>query len=92
MENLMSVLRELEPKWQEVGKAFGLSDDLLDEIFTNGNSPYDCMADMLTWYLRRCETTPTWDNVAMALERMGETRLAENVRQTYETGELMQKK
>ncbi len=89
VENLSAILYECQSKWQVIGEVFGISEDLLDEIFTNNDSTYDCLIQMVIWYLRRAETTPTWGDIAKALEAeaVGETRLADLIRERYGTGE-----
>ncbi len=89
VETLSAILYECQSKWQVIGEVFGLPEDLLDEIFTNNNSTYDCLMEMVIQYLRRAETTPTWGDISRALETeaVGETRLADLVRERYGTGE-----
>ena len=86
MENLYDVLKHLEARWKEIGDAFGLDEELIDEIDTNDELDSVCMEEVIRHYLQRGDATPTWRGVAKVLELMGETRLAESVKQIQEPG------
>ena len=63
-----------------------MSDDLLDEIFTNMTTDHDCMVEMLDWRLRNQVKPLTWKEVAEALHQLGERQLAETVAEIHDIG------
>ena len=70
VENLLPVLRGMASKWQSLGKALSLDEDILDEIYTNNETDEDCLRDMLEWYLMRSDSKRNWEEIDEALRRV----------------------
>ena len=85
LDNLTKLLQPVASKWQPLGEHLGVSDTLLDEIFTNMNSHHDCMVEMLDWRLRQVKPL-TWKEVVEALHQLGERQLVETVAEIHDIG------
>ena len=85
LDTLTELLQSVASKWQPLGLYLGVSDDLLDEIYTNMTTEHDCMVEMIDWRLRQVEPL-TWKEVAEALHQLGERQLAETVAEIHDTG------
>jgi len=76
--NLDTLFTELHPtvtaKWQELGEALGIDEDLLDEIFTNNATDDECLRDALKQWLK---IRPACEDLSDALQKIGESQLAE---------------
>jgi len=68
----------MDSKWQQLGEMLGMDEDLLDEIYTNHEMDEVCLRDMLeTWFKK--SVSPTWRAVTDALQKIGESQLAESL-------------
>ena len=54
-------------KWQDLGAALSLGEDILDEIFTNNDRDEDCLRDMLERYMMRSDLKHNWEEINKAL-------------------------
>ena len=79
-ENLLDALVEFQENWLQIGAAFGLDEDLLDEILTNNSSSYICLMNMIQYYIQQCDTTPTWEDIARVLKRIEVAGLVQSIR------------
>ena len=79
LQTLEKHLLNIAPKWQQLGEQLGVSDTLLDEIFTNYNSDQECLVQMLAFWLRNHDSHPTWREIACALHLMEEHAYAETL-------------
>jgi len=61
-------------KWQELGEALGMDEDLLDEIFTNNATDDECLRAALKQWLK---IRPACEDLSDALQKIGESQLAE---------------
>ena len=61
-------------KWQQLGVALGMDEDLVDEIWTNNNGiDEECLKNFLDMWVKK---SPTWNDVTNALQKIGEDELA----------------
>ena len=94
IRNLLEVIRELrefnKAKWKDVGRELGLGEEDLDTIGdknkAQGNK--ECMVEMLKHWLKRNYDTdkyglPTWNSLADAVEKSGDSALADTIRKNH---------
>ena len=67
MEHLLPELMGVASKWQSLGEALSLDEDILDEIFTNNATDEECLRDMLERYLMRSDLKHSWEEINKAL-------------------------
>ena len=79
LQSLVKHLLNIAPKWQLIGEQLGVSDTVLDEIFTNYESDHDCLIQMLDFWLRKHHSHPTWREIISALHLMEEHAYAESL-------------
>jgi len=83
---LDTLFTELHPtvtaKWQELGEALGMDEDLLDEIFTNNATDDECLRVVLEQWL---QIRPACKDLSDALQKIGERQLAELLHPTCES-------
>lgn len=63
IDNLYDQLWSLRSKWQEIGKAMSLPEDLLDEIDTNNETDESCLRNVLEFYMQKCDLQHTWEEM-----------------------------
>ena len=73
-DNLMEVVKEVKHRWEELGHKLGLH-----------MSGVHGMADVVYEYVRHCPT-PSWKEVATALQEMKLDKLADEVTTKYVRG------
>ena len=82
-DNLMEVVKEVEHRWEDLGRKLGLRRHLVGTKFqligVHG------MADVVDEYVRR-NPTPSWKGVATVLQRMKLDKLADKVTTKYVRG------
>ena len=54
-------------KWQPLGEALSLDEDILDEIFTKNEREEDCLQEMLEHYMMRSDLDHSWEEIEAAL-------------------------
>ena len=81
IENLVKYLLPVADKWKDLGEVLSVTDNILDEIFTNCNSPQDCLREMLKYYLMRSDLVHDWVEITNALRKVGEEALANEISQ-----------
>ena len=86
-DNLMEVVKEVEHCWQDLGYQLGLRIDntLVDGKLQTQLSGVHGMADVVDEYVR-CHPTPSWKNIATALQEMKLDKLADEVTTKYVRG------
>ena len=81
--NLSLELKTVTANWYLLGINLGLQMHKLEKIERDYRGSCDeQMLHMLDLWLRRAPTA-SWENVANALQQMGENKVAENIRQKY---------
>lgn len=70
VDQLFSALLPYATKWQSLGKALSLSDDQLDEIFTNNEMEEACLQKMLELYMKRSDIDQSWKEINAALNKV----------------------
>ena len=84
-DNLMEVVKEVEHRWEDLGRKLGLCthyDIGRGRIELSGMHG---MADVVDEYVR-CYPTPSWKQVGAALQRMKLDKLADEVTTKYVRG------
>ena len=76
----MEELRGVEEKWTLIGRALGR---MVDDI--RYPDPTDCLREVVR---RRLQRYTTWESIIVALRKVGETHLADNLKAKYIPGEL----
>ena len=81
-DNLMEVVKEVEHRWEDLGRKLGLP-----KFFDGYYQLYGVygMADVVDKYVR-CYPTPSWKKVATALQKMELDKLADEVTTKYVRG------
>ena len=72
VEYIFPHLLSLASKWQAVGEALSLDEDLLDEIFTNNVTDEACLRNMLELYMKRCGLKHSWEEIREAMRKVEE--------------------
>ena len=70
LEQLIDHLLPVVSKWQELGAALSLDEDILDEMYTNNETDEDCLHDMLERYMMRSDLKHNWEEIDAALEKV----------------------
>ena len=68
-------------KWKDIGEVLSVTENILDEISTNSDSPQDCLQEMLKYYLMRSDLVHDWVEIINALRKLGEEALANDINQ-----------
>ena len=79
VDNLFDQLWPLPFKWEELGKAMSLSEDLLDEIDPNNETDEDCFRQMLEYYMANYDKQHTWEEIFSYLKTTGAKKLADKI-------------
>ena len=72
MEHLLLEVIGVASKWQSLGKALSLDEDIIDEIYTNNETDEECLRDMLERYLMRNDVSHSWEEIEAALSSVRE--------------------
>ena len=86
LENLCKLLSPLADKWRELGEILSVTEDNLDEIFTNNKTDEACLQEMLRFYLMRSDLQHDWEEVSTALRNLGEETLANKLHSNQHSG------
>lgn len=76
IENLIKYLLPVAGKWKELGEILFITENILDEIFTNYVTQEECLCEMLKYYLIRSDLVHDWEEISTALRKLGEEALA----------------
>ena len=91
LDNLLVQLQNIpNRKWYQLGEGLGVSAENLNQITTSfPSAPDQCKIEMLDFWLRNRtrEGQATWREVAKALTRIHEDKLANELMGVYTTGE-----
>ena len=79
VDNLFDQLWPLCDKWLKLGGVMLLSEDLLDEIFTNNEDNESCLRDLLEFYMKAGERQHTWDEIHSFVKAVGDEKLADKI-------------
>ena len=69
-------------EWKKLGINLGVSKDDLDEIQHNNEWDYQRKLEMSKLWLQ-CTPNATWEDVVIALQKMGKNKVAEGIRDKY---------
>ena len=83
-DNLMEVVKEVEHRWEDLGRKLGLHTQYRELIGVDGDEIHG-MADVVDEYVRRYHT-PSWKGVAAVLQEMNLDKLADEVTTKYVRG------
>ena len=70
LEELTARLLPQASKWKDLGVAFSLDEDVLDEINTNNDRDEDCLRDMLERYMMRSDLKHNLEEIDAALRKV----------------------
>ena len=73
LDHLFSYLLPVLSKWQSLGKALSLDEDIIDEIYTNNETDEECLRDMLRRRLMRTDLKLSWEEINEALKKVNES-------------------
>ena len=62
--------------WKKLGESLGVDEDFIDEIYTI-ETDEECLKKILKVWIKK--SSPTWKEVADALQTIGENKLAESL-------------
>ena len=66
-------------KWKDLGEILCITDNILNEIFTNNKADETCLQEMLRYYLMRSDLVHNWEKITTALRKLGEEALANKI-------------
>lgn len=72
----------VDDSWYTLGQALGISHEELDRIQQGEANPFKCKTKMFKIWIRE-DPTATWAKIATALEEIGKSELATEVRNQY---------
>ena len=78
---LRQIGTEIASKWRQLGKAVGISEEMLDEC--SNCSPEEAVVEVLDYWIRNQK--PSWEDVAEALNEVGLHELANSLHQGEKT-------
>ena len=81
LKNLIKVLLPVADKWKDLGEILCVTENILDEIFTNNEAHEACLREMLRYYMMRSDLHRDWKEISSALRKLGEETLANNIDQ-----------
>ena len=79
---LQDVLMKLFPvadKWENIGIMVGIEPDKLNAVKEGNSSSQNCLCEMLKIWVKQVNPSPTWTAIRVALETVGEEKLAGNL-------------
>lgn len=76
---------QVSPIWYKFGEAAGIKTEILDKLADNC-SPQDCIVEMLDYWLRMQNESPTWKDIAKILNKINLKPLAAEIEMIYTTG------
>ena len=87
---LRELIRVLHPRvsgdWEYIGIELKINIGVLDEISRNNvGNVKDCLKDMLKIWLKQVNPSPSWQAIVDALEGVGRSDIAEDLRLRYST-------
>ena len=74
---MAAAIRSIE-KWQELGHQLNINPEMLSNLFNSGRSGAECRDEIIA-YWEKHDNDASWEKLARALARMGETKLAEKI-------------
>ena len=83
--NMLSVLRGVEERWEELGDNLGVGQSKRDEIRRNHLSSHQRLRALINFYITY-DPTPSWQEISSVLQRMGLQDLADVVTTKYVRG------
>ena len=87
LPSLRDLLRELylrADKWDSIGSLLDIDPNLLSKIKTDyGTNAGSCLREMLRIWLKRVSPPPSWSAIADAIEQLGESTFANQLRIKY---------
>ena len=72
-------------KWQELGHQLSINPEMLSNLLNSCRSGAECRDEMIA-YWEKHDNSASWEKLAHALVRMGETLLAEKIIREREAG------
>ena len=85
LDNLLIQLRsEVTPYWFQFGTVIGMDEATLQEY--SKYPPEQCLIEVIDFWVRIHDNTPTWRAVADVLKEIKLNKLAEDILKVYETG------
>lgn len=72
----------MDDSWYTLGQALGISHEELDHIRQGEANPFKCKTKMFKIWIHE-DQTATWAKIATALEEIGKSELATEVRNQY---------
>ena len=86
--DLKSVLNHVCPqitsKWHEFGKAVGMNEELLVDLFNY--DPEESLQRVLDYWIKSSDSKPTWRDVARIMETIDIHNCAESIMREHVTG------
>ena len=85
-DKLMEVVKEVEHRWEELGRRLGMGGltklASIKELYQSDHLRMEAVVD----YYLKCHPTPSWRNVAVALQDMGLHKEADSITTKYVRG------
>ena len=78
-DNLFDQLWPLHAQWKKLGSAMSLSEELLDEIFTNNEEDESCFRQVLDYYMGKHDKQHSWEEIVSILKKIEAKELAEKI-------------
>ena len=78
-DSLLLVLHPLAPRWEDIAKALGVDEDMIDNIFTINENDQLRLHDLVEHYFQCVHFEHSWREIVQALTAIGETRMAEKI-------------
>ena len=72
VEHIFPMLLFMAPKWEALGEALSLDEDLLDEVSTNNENDEACLRVMLEFYMKRSDLKHSWEEIREAMRKVEE--------------------
>ena len=88
LDQCLGQLKGVQSKWREFGEALFVPSTYIEQIEAHYTSDAAAgLTEVIDYWIRNCSGQPTWRELANALRLVGESNLAKEFLEIYETGE-----
>ena len=75
----MALLHIISKRWEDIAKALNFDEDRVDEIFTNNETDYMRLHELVEYYFMNVHCSHSWEEVVRVLSEIEEHALAARI-------------
>ena len=77
LKDALRLLYPLASSWQNIGALLGLPKDVLDSIKQDEQGVHNRLREMVSWWVKQANPSPTWGDLAFAVETVDQQKAQE---------------